>query len=634
MALLSVTEASAMQEDDGVVNIVATNTKFDIVESSNVNGEHIESIKNVDVNCECSSNVSAGMLPLPSSDKTLSLEEPDNQDMDGIEHPNDNHAFVENEDTKKINVDTSEMSPVEESWDRVDGDESQDIADTVIETCGNDNVDGEVNTSSGTFVVTPHLCVLPDTVEPCHRKNTAGQDTDNYDSLDTLFSDDGLPEYVPSAGLDVAHKPTCGAGACPEPPYKAPKDQSRVRSPVLFGGAQSHFSNFYPCDIHVFGRDFNSVEHAYQYRQAIFHEDFECAEDIKRAKNASAAKRVSKQISKKHEGWLEKRVEVMIEVLKAKAEVPQFREALLATGQAELVEYVESREAFWGVGFGYTGGVNMLGKLLMALREELVSTEMRDAHSFGAMRGGHGQRISTTRQSEQSQSRRWNESRTRTNDHPGMFSRDDRDDTNWRRRNSRWAGQNTVGRPGKKRYHQGDDYGDRRAGYVERVPTFTGQLSNRKDRDDSTLTENTEEMSWDTKPDSREDYRDISRGRGYRSQQDPKDMRRVRGHSSLKDYMTPVRGHGRKEDYKDIPSARGHSSREDTTPCSVEDYMPPEPSTEKPNDMPSSTGCSTTGNGGEMAHDTGSWHRKKDIPEETGSRKRKDKKKRGGNKRY
>ena len=501
-------------------------------------------------------------------------------DMDGIEYPNYDNPFVEYRDT---NVETRS-------------------------------------------VVSPHPYVSRDAVELCHLKNTAEQDTENYDTLDKLFSDDGLPEYVPSAGLDSAHKPSGRAGACPEPPCKAPKDQSSAQSPVLFGGAQSHFSNFYPCCIHVFGRDFNSAEHAYQYRQAIFHEDFECAEDIKRAKDARAAERVSKEIIKKHEGWLEKRVEVMIEILKAKAGVPEFREALLATGQAQLVEYVVSREAFWGVGVGYTGGGNMLGKLLMALRENLVSTKMHNAHSFRAMQDGHGQRICLPRQSERSQSRRWNENRARTSDRTGMFSRDDREDINWRRRNSRWDGYNTVGRSGK------------RAAYVERdcVLTIRGQLSNRKDRDYNTMTENPEETSWDTKHGSSGDYKDTSRGRGHRSQRDPKDMLAVKGHISLNDYMPPVRGHGAKEDYKDMSSVKGHGttvdykdmasdkehgSGEDNMTCSIENYMPPAPS--------SSTGCSTTGNGGEMAHGTdgtGHWHRKKDIPEETGSRRTKKKK--------
>ena len=136
------------------------------------------------------------------------------------------------------------------------------------------------------------------------------------------------------------------------------------------------------------------------------------------------------------------------------------------------------------------------------------------------------------------------------------------------------------------------------------------------------MTENREDMSWDTKHGSR----DASRGRGYRSQQDPKDRLTVRGHSSLNDYI-PVRGHGAKEDYKGTPSVTGHGSGEDNMPCSIEDYMPPAPS--------SSTGCSTTGKSGEMAHGTdgtGHWHRKKDIPEKTGSRRTKKKKRSAGNK--
>ncbi len=44
--------------------------------------------------------------------------------------------------------------------------------------------------------------------------------------------------------------------------------------------------------------------------------------------------------------------------------------ALLATGDAELVEWIASKEGFWGSGIAGDPGKNTLGKLLMELRDE------------------------------------------------------------------------------------------------------------------------------------------------------------------------------------------------------------------------------------------------------------------------
>ena len=210
-------------------------------------------------------------------------------------------------------------------------------------------------------------------VEQCDQKGSAEQEKDSDDSMgmNALFIRGAEPVTVDYP--DIAGRPSSSAGAEAQPPRSAPNDQCSVQAPVLFGGPQSHFSNFYPCHIHVFDRDFHSSEQAYQYQQAMFHGDSETAEWILRADDARAAKRESKHINKTKDGWEDKRVDVMREILKAKADVPEFRDALLATGQAVLVENVPSLEGFWGLGNGCLGGKNILGRLLMELRDHLIT---------------------------------------------------------------------------------------------------------------------------------------------------------------------------------------------------------------------------------------------------------------------
>jgi len=61
--------------------------------------------------------------------------------------------------------------------------------------------------------------------------------------------------------------------------------------------------------------------------------------------------------------------EVMLRALRAKAEQhEEFREVLLSTDQAVIIEHTEN-DSYWGDG-GDGSGKNRLGKLLMKVREE------------------------------------------------------------------------------------------------------------------------------------------------------------------------------------------------------------------------------------------------------------------------
>ena len=70
--------------------------------------------------------------------------------------------------------------------------------------------------------------------------------------------------------------------------------------------------------------------------------------------------------------WESVKVSVMREAIRAKfTQHEELRERLLATGEAKIVEHTE-RDAYWGDG-GDGSGKNMLGRILMEIREELRS---------------------------------------------------------------------------------------------------------------------------------------------------------------------------------------------------------------------------------------------------------------------
>ena len=429
---------------NGGDHVAATDTTVDNVESRNINDVPTESPNSDNVDGELSSNACAGLEQLP--DKRQKVEE-----------MGDKSSSTVGGNNETVGVDNVLA---------ISGDD--------IECQNDDNSVAEPSGNKCEFDGPPSSCVvseLPHTTDSVEQ----GNGSDDTIGTDALFINGA--ENVTSDCPDIAGEPLSNVGAGVEPPCQSLNDQSRAPLPVQFGGPDSNFSNFYPCHIRVFARYFNSSEHAYQYRQAIFHEDFESAEIIRSAEDARAAKRESKRIYKKNNGWEEKRVEVMREILKAKAEVHEFKEALLATGQAELVEYVPSVEGFWGVGSGYVGGQNMLGRLLMELREELVTPGRSDGRSSRDVYEDSNQGRQWTPGSVRSQRRRQNGNRRGPNEHRKYNEWD----TDWRTQNCREDNRNTDrrgsqgysadnydSRYGRKPYNQWDKNEGRRANNRER----------------------------------------------------------------------------------------------------------------------------------------------------------------------
>jgi ribA/ribD-fused uncharacterized protein len=128
------------------------------------------------------------------------------------------------------------------------------------------------------------------------------------------------------------------------------------------------FSNFAAYPIMCKGLRWPTSEH---YFQAQKFAGTEHEEAIRRVASPTVAARMgrSRQRPLRHD-WETVKDDVMLEALRAKfTQHPVLGELLLGTGDALIVEHT-SRDAYWGDGGAGTGR-NMLGRLLMCVREEL-----------------------------------------------------------------------------------------------------------------------------------------------------------------------------------------------------------------------------------------------------------------------
>ena len=72
-----------------------------------------------------------------------------------------------------------------------------------------------------------------------------------------------------------------------------------MNRPVHFRGGNSYLSNFYVCRIHVWNREFNTVESAYQWRKCMHHGDMNTADKMLSTRKGLQAKYLNKSIREK-----------------------------------------------------------------------------------------------------------------------------------------------------------------------------------------------------------------------------------------------------------------------------------------------------------------------------------------------
>ncbi len=136
---------------------------------------------------------------------------------------------------------------------------------------------------------------------------------------------------------------------------------------ISFTGANSFLSNFYPCEVAFEGKIYKSSEHAYMASKT---EDLNIREYIAAQSTPGQAKKIGRSIPLR-ENWNDVRVHYMRTILKSKFSDQVLYEKLLSTSPHELIEGNTWGDTFWGQ-CPIDNGKNMLGKLLMELREDIT----------------------------------------------------------------------------------------------------------------------------------------------------------------------------------------------------------------------------------------------------------------------
>lgn len=144
--------------------------------------------------------------------------------------------------------------------------------------------------------------------------------------------------------------------------------------PVRFFGGSKIFSNFHLMPITINGLSYPTCEHYFQAMK-FANTNKKYAEEIRKSETPLKAKKMGgSRAFPIEKAWNEKRDDVMRTALFVKAlQNPEFKEELLATGEAEIIE-AAPRDYYWGEGTKKTGK-NMLGKLLMELRDRIKACE-------------------------------------------------------------------------------------------------------------------------------------------------------------------------------------------------------------------------------------------------------------------
>jgi ribA/ribD-fused uncharacterized protein len=129
--------------------------------------------------------------------------------------------------------------------------------------------------------------------------------------------------------------------------------------------------NFFASIVEIYGMRFQTSEHAYQWKK--YSESApEVAEEIFNATNPSQVKKIADaNKAKAPHDFKERKVEIMEEILRAKlAQHEKVRRVLIESRDRRIAENSPTDD-FWGLGPN-KDGKNMLGRLWMKIREELI----------------------------------------------------------------------------------------------------------------------------------------------------------------------------------------------------------------------------------------------------------------------
>jgi ribA/ribD-fused uncharacterized protein len=154
------------------------------------------------------------------------------------------------------------------------------------------------------------------------------------------------------------------------------------------------FSSFYDTTFKLDDVEYKNAEQAFQAIRAKTFGDDESFKKILKSKSAQSAKSFGNKIEKfDEEVWNAQRDNVMRSILRAKfSQNPTIRKQLLDSGNG-MIANADPRENYWGIGTSAGTsiaknpakwkGKNMMGKLLMELRDELRAEDDADEAAAG-----------------------------------------------------------------------------------------------------------------------------------------------------------------------------------------------------------------------------------------------------------
>jgi ribA/ribD-fused uncharacterized protein len=135
-------------------------------------------------------------------------------------------------------------------------------------------------------------------------------------------------------------------------------------------------SNFAPINLKIKGKFWLTVEHLFQACKTM---DSNEQETIRKAKTPAQAKKIGRTVNLRKD-WNAVKSYKMLQCLNLKFKhCPDYRKALIATGDAQLIEGNYWHDNFWGDcrcrKCKNIYGNNQLGKHLMQIRSQLLSAK-------------------------------------------------------------------------------------------------------------------------------------------------------------------------------------------------------------------------------------------------------------------
>lgn len=138
-----------------------------------------------------------------------------------------------------------------------------------------------------------------------------------------------------------------------------------------FKGEHAFLSNFHPSPITVEGIEFPTIEHAFQAAKTNCQETkhkIAQKDTPGKAKRAGSKRGILPDFNQTT--WEKNKIAVMTHLCRLKFQNPELRAKLEATGDQELQEGNNWNDTIWGISNKTGKGQNLLGKILMQIRQE------------------------------------------------------------------------------------------------------------------------------------------------------------------------------------------------------------------------------------------------------------------------